>query len=212
MTLEQRLLGLRVIVAAAILGGVVLCSVVLLIGLTLEDGAEAPARATQEASWASLAPLKTQCAGGGGELRAARYTPGAGPHRLVVFRSNVAGATDLSTFFNRTEDFPTNWHAPLLEDAALVVCVHPALVVVEECAYDLRGGAQGVLVRQRLIAIVHVIAAHSGEPVAQTELAGGDPRACQDQESFAADTTELAVVGDPVPASLIADWLRAYVE
>jgi hypothetical protein len=212
MTLGQRLFGLRVIVAAAILGGVVLCSVILLIGLTLEDGAQAPARATQEASWASLAPLKTQCAGGGGEPRAARYTPDAGPHRLVVFRSNIAGATDLSTFYNRTEEFPADWHAPLLEDAALVVCVQTSAAVIEECAYDLRGGAQGVLVRQRSIAIVHVIAAHSGDLVAQTELVGGDPRACQDQESFAADTTLLTVVGDPVAASTIAEWLRAYVD
>ncbi len=212
MTLGKRLFGLRVIVAAAILGGVVLCSVILLIGLTLEDDAEAPARATQEASWASLAPLKTQCAGGGGEPRAARYTPGAGPHRLVVFRSNIPGTTDLSTYYNRTEEYPTDWHAALLEDAALVVCVHASVAVIEECAYDLRGGAQGVLVRQRHIAIVHVTAAHTGEVVAQTELAGGDPRACQDQESFAADMTQLAVVGDPVPASLIADWLRAYVD
>lgn len=212
MTLGQRRFRWRVIVAAGILGGVVLCSLVLLIGQGLADGQAAPARATQEASWASLAALKGMCAGEAGDAAAAPYADGSGPHQLVVFRSNIVGSTDLSTFYNRSEDHPEDWRAALLEDAALVVCVQATSVVVEECAYQLRGGEQAVLQRVQLGAAVSVIAAQTGEVVAQDVLPGSEPRACGEQEEFADGVTAQVVSGDPVETTVITEWLRPYVE
>ena len=143
----RRRAQMRMLIAGLILGGALLCSGVILAGQALSTAAEAPAQATQAAALEALRPLKDLCLGGAGQAPAAEYRPGAGPHRLAVFRSNIAGSADLSTFYNRTEDYPAEWQAGALAQAELVACVHTASIVVEECAYDLPAGARAVLQR-----------------------------------------------------------------
>lgn len=209
---EKKLLKFRVLLAGVILGGVMLCSGVILTGLTVSNAAKAPARAAQEASWESLKPLKELCLGGAGNSSAANFTPGAGPHRLVVFRSNIAGATDLSTFYNRTEDYPAEWRAAELAQAQFVACIHTGSIVVEECAYTLPNDVRATLQRMQLTAQVSVYAAQTGELLGQAELPGALPRACQAQEQFAETLTTQSVAGDPVPPAQIEAWLRGLVE
>ena len=203
---------LRMLLAGLILGGVLVCSVTLLAGQALSAADAAPARATQSAALEALQPLKTLCLGGAGQGAAAGYTPGAGPHRLVVFRSNIAGSADLATFYNRTEDYPADWQAADLPQAALVACVHTASAVVEACAYNLAGGAQATLQRVQLSAAVALYAARTGALVGQAVLPGAEPRACQPQETFPAGVTTQSVSGAAVPPAQIQAWLAAYVE
>lgn len=209
---EKKRVKFRLIIAAAILGGVLLCSTLILGGLALEGAAEAPAKATQQASFDSVKPLKELCAGGAGNPAAANYTPGAGPHRLVVFRSNIAGSTDLSTFYNRTEDYPEAWRAAVLEEAALVACVHAGSYIVEQCAYTLQDNQAATLQRVQLAATINVYAARTGELVGQTELPGTEPRACLDTEQFVGGLLTATVTGEAVTPEAIAEWLREYVQ
>ncbi|MBL8045775.1 MAG: hypothetical protein JNL09_04495, partial [Anaerolineales bacterium] len=182
---QKKLVQFRLILAGVILIGVLLCSGVILGGLMLQGAAEAPAKATEQASFDSVKPLKELCTGDtAGNVAAAEYAPGGGPNRVVVFRSNLVGSTDLSSFYIRTEDYPEAWRAAELEQAALVACVSANSYVVEECAYTLEGNKSGVLQRIQLTALVNVYAARTGQLVGQKELAGSVPRDCQDTEQF----------------------------
>jgi hypothetical protein len=58
---------------------------------------------------------------------------------------------------------------------------------------------------------LRLIAARSGESVATTTLTGGEPRACQDKETFAAGTTRMTVSGEAVTPSAIQSWLQPHV-
>jgi hypothetical protein len=209
---QKKLLQFRVILAGAIIGGVLLCSALILGGLAVQGAAEAPERATQQASFDSVKPLKELCAGGGGSAAAANYAPGAGPHRLVVFRSNIAGSADLSTFYIRTEDYPEAWRAAVVEEAALVACVHTGSYTVEECAYTLEDNKAAMLQRVQLTAQINLYAARTGQLVGQGELAGTEPRACQDTEQFVGDLLVATAIGEAVTPEAIADWLSEYVE
>lgn len=209
---QKKLLQIRVLLAGVILGGVVLCSGVILTGLAVSNAAEAPARTTQEALWESLKPLKELCAGGAGNSAAASYAPDAGPHRLVVFRSNIAGSTDLSTFYIRTEDVPAEWRADDIAQAELAACVHAGSVIIEECTYTLANATTATLQRVQLTAIVNLFAARTGELVGQSELPGPEPRACQNTEQFVEGSLTATVTGEAVTPDVIAEWLRAYVE
>jgi len=210
---QKKLLQFRLLIAAVILFGVLLCSGLILGGLALQGAAQAPAEATQQASFDSVKPLKELCTGDtAGNAAAANYAPGSGPNRLVVFRSNIPGSTDLSNFYIRTEDYPEAWRAAELEQAALVACVSANSYVVEECAYTLEGNKAGVLQRIQLTALVSVYAAHTGKLVGQGELIGSEPRPCQDTEQFIGDLLVLTVTGEAVTTEAITDWLREYVE
>lgn len=210
---EKKLLQFRLIIAGAILIGVLLCSGVILGGLALQGAAEAPTKATEQASFDSVKPLKELCTGDtAGNAAAANYAPGSGPNRLVVFRSNITGSTDLSTFYIRTEDYPEAWRAAELEQAALIACVSANSYVVEACTYTLEGNKAGVLQRIQLTALVNVYAARTGKLVGQKELIGAEPRACQDTEQFIGDLLVLTVTGEAVSSQAITQWLGDYVE
>lgn len=209
---QKKRLQFRVLLAAVILGGVLLCSGLILGGLALEGAAEAPAKATQQASFDSVKPLKELCAGGAGNPAAASYTPGAGPHRLVVFRSNIAGSTDLSTFYIRTEDYPEAWRAAVLEEAALVACVSTGSAIIETCEYTLADGTAATLNRVQLTATIRLYAARTGELIGQAELPGPEPRACGDTEKFVEGSRTATLTGDAVTPEAIAEWLREYVQ
>lgn len=209
---EKRLVKFRLISAAAIIGGVLLCSTLILGGLALQGASEAPAQATQQASFDSVKPLKELCAGGAGHAAAASYTPGSGPHRLVVFRSNIAGSTDLSTYYIRTEDLPADWRAAQLEEAALVACVGASTYVVEQCDYTLQDNQAATLRRVQLAATIYLYAARTGKLVGQTELIGSEPRACQDTEQFVGGLLTATVTGEAVPPDAIAEWMREFVQ
>lgn len=210
---QKKLVQFRLIIAGAILLGVLLCSGVILGGLMIQGAAEAPTKATEQASFDSVKPLKELCTGdAAGLANAAEYAPGGGPNRVVVFRSNLTGATDLSSFYIRTEDYPEAWRAAELEQAALVACVSANSYVVEECSYTLEGNQAGVLQRIQLTALVNVYAARTGELVGQKELIGTEPRACQDTEQFIGDLLVLTVTGEAVSTQAITAWLGDYVE
>lgn len=208
---QKKLMQFRLLLAAGIIGGVLLCSAVILGGLALQGAAEAPARATQQASFDSVTPLKALCTGGPGQPAAASYAPGAGAPRLVVFRSNIAGSTDLSTYYIRTEDLPEAWRAAELAQAALVACVGTGSAVIETCAYNLPNNQAATLRRVQLTAQISVYAAQTGEPIAQAELPGPEPRACQDQEQFSEGALTQTVTGEPVAPEAINRWLSEFV-
>jgi hypothetical protein len=199
---------IRLLLAATILGGVLLCSVIILAGTLLSSGGR---QAGQE-GLAALAPLRQVCFGGAGLPQAAAYSPGPGPRRVVVFRSNIAGSADPSTFYNRSADYPANWQAADLPQAGLVACVHTGSVVVEECAYTLGDGARAILQRVRSTALVELYAAQTAGLVARGELPGAEPRACQPQEQFTGAALTQAISGDAVSPAQIQAWLSGYVE
>jgi hypothetical protein len=209
---QKKLAKFRLIIAAAIIGGVLLCSTLILGGLALQGVTAAPAQATQQASFDSVTPLKELCAGAAGNTTAASYAPGSGPHRLVVFRSNIAGSTDLSTYYIRTADYPEAWRAALVEEAALVACVSANSYIVEECAYTLEGNQAATLQRVQLAATINLYAARTGALVGQTELIGSEPRACQDTEQFSGGLLTATVTGEAVPPEAIAEWLSEFVQ
>jgi hypothetical protein len=209
---QKKLLQFRVVLAGAIIGGVLLCSLLILGGLALQGATQAPTKATQQASFDSVKPLKELCAGGAGNAAAAGYAPGSGPHRLVVFRSNIAGSTDLSAFYIRTEDYPEAWRAAVVEEAALVACVSANSYIVEECAYTLEGNQAATLQRVQLAATINLYAARTGALVGQTELIGATPRACQDTEQFSGGLLTATVTGEAVPPEAIAEWLSEFVQ
>jgi len=209
---QKKLVKFRLIIAAAIIGGVLLCSTLILGGLALEGATAAPAKATQQASFDSVKPLKELCGGGAGHPAAASYTPGSGPQRLVVFRSNITGSTDLSTFYIRTEDYPEAWRAAVVEEAALVACVGAGSYLIEECAYTLKDGATATLNRVQLTAVIRLYAARTGELVGQGEVPGPEPRACGETEKFGEGSLTATVTGEAVAPEAIAEWLREYVE
>jgi hypothetical protein len=204
---DRRRLNFYIALAAGILGGALLCGGLVLAGSLLSTQSRQP----EQDRWQALAPLRQVC-GGAGQAQAARYAPGAGPHRLAVFRSNIAGSTDLSTFYNRTEDFPAEWQPAELAHAALVACVHTGSVVVEECAYTLDAGARATLQRVQLTAMINLYAASTGELVGQETLTGPEPRACQAQEQFLDGSLTQPVFGEAVCPAQIQGWLTGYVE
>lgn len=204
---SQRL-KLKGALAAGIFGTVCVCSSVILAGTLLSGGG----RASAQEGLAALAPLRQACFGGGGHAEAAPYPGGPGPHRLVVFRSNIAGSTDASTFYNRTADLPAEWQAGTLAEAELVACVHAGASVVEACAYTLSDGSNAVLQRSQLNATVALYAAQTGALLDQGVLLGAPPRACQDQEQFGEGVSTQAVYGEAVTAAQIQAWLAEHVE
>lgn len=197
----------RLLLAAGILGGVLLCSLTILAGALLSSQGRQP----EQDRLAALAQLRALCGGGGGHAQAAALA-GAGPHRLVVFRSNIAGSTDLTTFYNRTEDYPAEWHASGPDQAELVACVHTGSVILEECAYTLSGGAQAVLQRVQWTAIVNLYTAQTADLIAQAELPGSEPRPCRQQEEFQGSALTQPVYGEAVAPAQIQAWLSGFVE
>ena len=197
----------RIWIALLILVGVFGCSAVIIFGTALSDLQRQP---TQEAL-AAVSPLREICGGGSGPAAAKGYIDGAGPHRLIVFRSILADPQDLTAYYNRTEDFPTEWRARGLSAAELVACVHAERLLVEECTYTLEGGTAAVLRREQWLARIVVHDARSGDVLDEGAVEGSLPRECLDQESFADGLTTQLVTGDQPAADAIVEWLEPHV-
>lgn len=197
----------RIWIALLILVGVFGCSAVIIFGTALSDLQRQP---TQEAL-AAVSPLRELCGGGSGSASAKGYTDGAGPHRLIVFRSILSDAQDLTAYYNRTEDYPAEWRATGLGEAELVACVHAEPVVIEECSYTLDNGVAAVLQRVQWLARIVVHDARSGDMLDEGAVEGSLPRACQDQESFTGSTLVVQVAGEQPAPTAIAGWLEPWV-
>ncbi len=197
----------RLWIAVAILVGVFGCSAVIIFGTSLSDLQRQP---TQEAL-AAVSPLRELCGAGEGSADAKGYTDGDGPHRLIVFRSLLADAQDLTAYYNRTEDYPAEWRAPALSEAELVACVHAERVVIEECNYTLDNGVAGIVQRVQWLARVVLHDARSGRVLDEGEVSGSLPRACQDQEDFSGSSMILQVAGEQPAPDAIAGWLEPRV-
>ncbi len=207
MNLSLLVRSWRFWLAVVILGGVMACSSVILLGTALGDQARQP---TREAL-AAMGPLREVCGGAGGHTAAKGISQDAGPHRLVVFRSLLSGEQSLDSFYNRSEDFPSEWRASTPEDAELVACVHAERILIEECTYTLEGGTAAVLRREQWLARIVVHDARSGDVLDEGVVEGSLPRECQDQESFADGLTTQLVTGDQPAADAIAEWLEPRV-
>ncbi len=197
----------RVWIAVAILVGVFGCSAVIIFGTSLSDLQRRP---TQEAL-AAVSPLRELCGGGEGPADAKGYTDGAGPHRLIVFRSILADDQDLTAYYNRTEDYPTEWRAPGLSEAELVACVHAERVVIEECNYTLDNGVAGIVQRVQWLSRIVLLDARNGRVLDEGEVAGSLPRDCQDQEDFSGSSMIVQVAGEQPAPDAIAEWLEPRV-
>jgi hypothetical protein len=193
-------------IAVVILGGVFACSSVIVFGTALSDAARQP---TREAL-AAMTLLREVC-GGSGLNEARGVQPDAGPHRLVVFRSLMAGEQSLDSFYNRSEDVPAEWRASAPDDTEVVACVHAERILVEECAYALDGGATAVLRREQWLARVVIHDARTGEVIDEGGVEGSLPRECQDEETFPDGQTSQSIIGEQPTPDAIAQWLRPRV-
>ena len=193
--------------AVVILGGVLACSSLILLGTALGDLGRQPTREALQA----MTVFRDTCGAGGGVAEAPGLTSPTGPHRVVVYRSLLPSTGDLSSYYNRTEDLPEEWRATLPGETEMVACVHAERIVVEECEYTLDNGAVAVLRREQWLARVVLHDAHTGDVIEHDTLQGEPPRDCQDSETFTEDALSLQVEGEQVTPKAIADWLESRV-
>jgi hypothetical protein len=182
----------------------------LSLGLLAAQGARAGGDrgATQTAAAQFFDPLRAICAGQAGDVAGATpYAPASGLHPVVAFR-----ARDGATFDRDPRVGTGDWAPRSASDAQLVACLEERWVTIESCAYESTTpeGTRHLIRSQHQVAL-RLIAARSGESVATETLTGGEPRACQDTETFAAGTTRMTVAGEAVTTSAIQSWLQPYV-
>ncbi len=189
--------------AAIILGGVLTCSAIIILGTGLSDLSQRP---TREAL-ASLTPLREICGGGPGQAEAPGLQDGPGPHPTVLFRSRIAGE-DLTAYYIRNDDLPEDWRATTIAVAEMVVCAHAEVVIVEECQYTLENGISAVMQRVQWVSRVVVHDARSGAVLDQGYVEGTLPRECQDSETFSGSLTTQQVAGEHPAPEAIAAWLE----
>ncbi len=207
MNLEVIARNWRFWAAIGILIGVFGCSAVIVFGTTLGDQARQP---TREAL-AAMTPFREVCGGGAGQSSARGPADGTGPHRIVLFRTLIAGAQDLTSYYNRTEDFPVDWRATTPAEVELVACVHAETVAIETCEYRLESGANAVLQRNQWVSRVVLHDAQNGAVIDEGVIEGSLPRECQDSESFSGGLTTQVVTGDQPSVEAIAEWLTPRV-
>ena len=58
---------------------------------------------------------------------------------------------------------------------------------------------------------IRLIAAKTGQVVANDTLLGTEPRECMDTETFSSGATSMTLSGESVPVSQIQTWLRPHV-
>ncbi len=193
--------------AIGILIGVFGCSAVIVFGTALGDQARQP---TREAL-AAMTPFREICGGGTGQSSSRGLADGPGPHRLVLFRTLIADAQDLTTYYNRTEDLPADWRAPTPAEVELVACVHAETIAIETCDYTLESGASAVLQRNQWVSRVVLHDAQNGAIIDEGTIAGSLPRECRDSESFSGGLTTQVVTGEQPSVEAIAEWLAPRV-
>lgn len=176
---------------------------------TITSGQRDNTRATQTTTANDLIdPLRALCTGqSGGVARAANYTAGPGIHPMIAFRALGAAS------YNRDTRVGTgDWAAKSLADAQLVACEEDTSITIESCPYKSETtGATSTINRMQNQVKIRLIAARTGQVVASQTLQGARPRECQDKESFPSGTSTLTLSGEPVAATDIQAWLRAYV-
>ena len=156
-----------------------------------------------------IEPLKALCTGqSGGVSQAAAYTPGAGVHPVVAFRSLTAG-----TFFRDSRVGTGDWSPQTIGQAQLVACMEDTTVTVESCPYKSQtAGTTSTLDRLQNQVKVRLVSAKTGQVVGTQTLKGGEPRECQDKETFASGASKASVSGDAVTPSQIQSWLQPFVK
>lgn len=175
------------------------------IGLLAVQGARAGGErsATQTAA-AFLDPLRATCTGqASGVAGAAGYAPGPGIHPIVAFRTR-----DATTFERDPRVGAGDWAARSAAETQLVACLEESWEVIETCTYD-SSTSDGTryLIRSQHQVKVRLIAARNGETVTTATLNGGEPRACQDTETFAAGATRTTVSGESVTPTLLQPYV-----
>jgi hypothetical protein len=166
-------------------------------------------KATQTAQAAGfLDPLKALCTGqSSGVAGAGTYTAGPGVHKMVAFRTLNANNYTRDTRIGTGE-----WEAKSLDEAQLVACAEESSVTIESCPYRSQTtGTTSTLNRYQNQVKLRLVAAKTGQVVGTTTLKGTEPRACQQQETFASGATTASVSGDPVTPAAIQAWLKTYV-
>jgi hypothetical protein len=177
------------------------------VGLLADRGARATG-ATRTAATQSLDPLRALCTGqGSGVAGAPAYAPGPGVHPIVALR-----ARDAATFDRDTRIGTGDWAPGTPAGTQLVACLDERWTTIETCPYDSQTpeGTRYLIRSQQHVAL-RLFAARSGAVVAETTLTGGEPRACQERETFAAGATRVTLSGEVVSSSAIQAWLRPYV-
>jgi hypothetical protein len=191
------------ILAATVLGGVLLCSGLILFGVVVGGSPLMEAQAAAE----RLRPLRAVCESGAAVPEAPEYIADSGPNKVVVYL-----AVDGEAYYNRTEDYPRRWRAATVGEAELVACAQTGTQVIETCDYTLEDNTPAKLQRVQYTLTVRVYAPHTGELLDETVLTGNAPRACQDSETFTGGATTQTVTGDPINPAEVTKWLLNYVE
>ncbi len=138
---------------------------------------------------------------------AATYSGGAGPHPILlvstegeVYLRNRAGETGLWN-----SDLPASWLPSEVSAVELVACLGPeAEQPVERCSYI---GGPPIIRYQHEIAI-RVVAARTGEVVAQDTLRGSYPSDCPST----APVSQTRIDGTNVYFEQVVDYLEPLVE
>ncbi|MCS6910738.1 MAG: hypothetical protein NZM11_09260 [Anaerolineales bacterium] len=201
--LSDKRLRVYFILAAIILGGVLLCSTLIIFFAVVSPLIEAQAITER------LRPLQTVCENGAAVPEAPEYIADPGPNKVVVYL-----AAEDETYYNRIEDYPRHWHATTVGEAELVACAQTGKQIIETCEYTLEDedNTLAKLQREQYTLTVRLYAPHTGELLAETVLTGSEPRACQDTETFTDGVTTQTVTGDPIKPAEMTKWLQAYVE
>jgi hypothetical protein len=199
----NKTLRFYLIVAGGILGGVLVCSALIIFGLAVGGSPLVEAQAAAE----RLRPLRAVCESGAAVPEAPEYFADSGPNKVAVYLS-----TDGQTYYNRTEDYPRRWRAALVSEAELVACAQTGTQIIETCEYTLADNTPAQLQREQYTLTVRLYAPHSGELIDETVLTGVAPRACQDNETFTGGATTQTVTGDPINPAEVEKWLLTHVE
>lgn len=196
-------LRLAFLLAATLLGGVLLCGGLILFGVVVGGSALMEARAAAE----RLRPLRAVCETGAAVPAAPEYVADPGPNKVAVYLS-----IDGASYDNRTSDYPRRWRAATVSEAELVACAQTGKEVIETCEYTLEDNTPATLQRVQITLTVRLYAPHTGELLAETVLTGNAPRACQENETFSGGAATQTVTGDPINPAEVTKWLLAYVE
>jgi len=191
------------LLAATLLGGLLLCSAIVIFGLVVGSSPLVEAQAAAE----RLRPLRAVCESGAAVPEAPAYTADPGPNKIVVYL-----ATDGQTYDNRTDDYPRRWRAATVAEAELVACAQTGTQIIETCEYTLADNTPARLQRLQVTLTVRLYAPHTGQLLDTTTLTGLAPRACQENETFRDGATTQTVTGDPINPAEVTKWLLAHVE
>jgi hypothetical protein len=139
---------------------------------------------------------------GSGVAEAAAYDPGKSGIHPVVFVSPLDEVENLNS------SLPDSWRASFVNQTELVVVVSYRYVKLNATRYKISGQSGWIFVtRIRIDTVVTLYEAQTGETVAYTVIAGGEPPSFPPSLPPGVDS----LYGETVPYEKVQEWMKPHV-